>query len=505
MEKEWLVKEEFDAGRDYGVPVRGAAAGRLSLLRGGARVSAGDLAGMAGTCRDTAYRTLDLGVRLGLLEEIPPEPSEFEVFCRRDTVAYFAGQLRGSKHKHEGTNAAGKSTRDTYLRKLCEFDRWLAGRRIAFERHVRSDADTIRVVTEEAELGGVEDLLGAYQESRGADPAFHKVIKTFLYDDIHAGKKPGTMSIYHSAITAYFERNDSPISLRFDPSTKYDGAEDGAIEMTLEDLMKMLTVGRPNLMEKAVMLSKFHRGLDNSTFADRFNFEAYPQIIKWFGTKDHARWDAAAKCPVPVKLTRIKTSYPHTGYLDVDAVDAIREWLAARERMTGAPLMAGEPMFIKTSRKGVTDVWISRLVRRLAAKAGLLERLADYKATVRYRLNSHEMRDLLKSTLIDSGCRTDVADHVIGHKPKDSYEKQNRLYPESMRSEYAKASSRINMFSNISRSMGGDREKEDLKRQVADLKTRLEEGESGKDAELREMRRDHARIMEFIARQEGRA
>ena len=173
--------------------------------------------------------------------------------------------------------------------------------------------------------------------------------------------------------------------------------------------------------------------------------------------------------------------------------------------MTGSPLGAGEPMFIKTTRKAVADVWVSRLVRRLAAKAGLQERLADYKATVRYKLNSHEMRDLLKSTLIDSGCRIDVADHVIGHKPKDSYEKQSRLYPESMRSEFAKASSRINIFSNMSRSMGGDREKEDLRRQVAELRSRLEEKESGADSELREMRRDHARIMEFISRQEGRA
>ncbi len=41
----------------------------------------------------------------------------------------------------------------------------------------------------------------------------------------------------------------------------------------------------------------------------------------------------------------------------------------------------------------------------------------------KYQKESHELRDLLKSTLIDCGTRIDVADHVIGHKPKDSYEK----------------------------------------------------------------------------------
>ena len=259
-------------------------------------------------------------------------PSAYEEFCRLETVRYMAGQLRGSKHRHEGTNGSNDSTRQTYLHRLWQFDTWLRGRRLSYQRHVQRDADTLEVVTEEVTLGGVEDFLRAYQEAH--DPrsksAFVRMVKSFLMDDIHAGKKPSTVRMYHSAITAYFDRNDHPISVRFDPDTMYDSAEDGGTEMTLEDLMKLLTVGRPSIMEKAVILAKFHRGLDNSTMADRFNFQAFEQMAEWFGTEDHARWDVAAKSPVPIRLTRIKTDYPHTGYLDVDAVDAIREWLDAR-------------------------------------------------------------------------------------------------------------------------------------------------------------------------------
>ena len=469
-EKTWQVAEEFRPDRDYGVRIGRAEAARLSAFRTGMRIGEEELAAVLQEPAAVARDTIATGARLGILRDASG-PLPFAEFCRLETVSYFAGQLRGSKHMHPETNGVGKSTRQTYLHRLWQFDTWLRGRRLSFQRHVRRDGDTIKITTEEVTLGGVEDFLRAYQEAY--DPrsksAFVKMIKSYLMDDVHAGKKSKTVRMYHSAITAYFERNDYPISVRFNPDTKYDSAEDGGTEMTLEDLMKMLTVGRPNLMEKAVILAKFHRGLDNSTMADRFSFQAFEQMAEWFGTEDHARWDVAAKSPVPIRLTRIKTDYPHTGYLDVDAVEAVREWLAARERMTGAPLRAGEPMFIKITRNAVTDVWISRLVRRLADKAGLREKLADYKASIRYKLNSHEMRDLLKSTLIDSGCRTDVADHVIGHKPRDSYEKQSRLYPESMRSEFAKASPRINIFSNMSRSMCGDREKEDLRRQVAEL------------------------------------
>ena len=47
-----------------------------------------------------------------------------------------------------------------------------------------------------------------------------------------------------------------------------------------------------------------------------------------------------------------------------------------------------------------------------------------------YKIHSHEVRDLLKSTLIVSGCAQYVAEHVLGHAPRDSYEKQASLYPE---------------------------------------------------------------------------
>ena len=53
--------------------------------------------------------------------------------------------------------------------------------------------------------------------------------------------------------------------------------------MGLFDLYKMMTTGGMSVMFKAIMMVKFQAGLDASTFADRFNFEGYPQIVKHFG------------------------------------------------------------------------------------------------------------------------------------------------------------------------------------------------------------------------------
>ena len=161
-----------------------------------------------------------------------------------------------------------------------------------------------------------------------------------------------------------------------------------------------------------------------------------------------------------------------------------------------------EPLFINKNRNPIQDGWISGLIRKLAKNSGIQSIIKEYKASTRYKQNSHELRDLLKSTLIDSGTRLDIADHVIGHKPKDSYEKQNTLYPASLRAEYMKASKRLNMFSNISHYLNGDDEKEVLRKQVNDFKLEIEKKELEASKELQEIRENQEKILAYIARQE---
>ena len=60
----------------------------------------------------------------------------------------------------------------------------------------------------------------------------------------------------------------------------------------------MLTAGKPMVRDEAVILSKFHRGLD-LTLADRFDYTAFDPIAARTGSDDPASWDVGG-CPILV-------------------------------------------------------------------------------------------------------------------------------------------------------------------------------------------------------------
>ena len=81
--------------------------------------------------------------------------------------------------------------------------------------------------------------------------------------------------------------------------------------------------------EKAALMAKFQAGLDSSTMADRFNYQGYAQIVRHFRTDDHHVWDLG-RCPVPIRLDRVKTGAPYTTFIYRDAVSALRDYLVWR-------------------------------------------------------------------------------------------------------------------------------------------------------------------------------
>ena len=207
--------------------------------------------------------------------------------------------------------------------------------------------------------------------------------------------------------------------------------------LSIRTLQKILTVKNIQPIEKAVFLCKFQRGLDSSTFADRFNFEAWGQIVKHFQSDKPELWDTK-NTPVPIQLRSVKTDFLHVGFLDTDAIASMVEYLHVRRTRP----KFGETLFVDRDKKPITTNWLSRRFHKLVIRTESL-----YGDHTMNQCTLHEMRDLLKSTLIDSGCRSDVADHVIGHSPNDSYEKQALLYPESLAYEFSNASDRINILS----------------------------------------------------------
>ena len=377
-----------------------------------------------------------------------------------ETVSYWQSKLRGSKFKNV-SEGAKLTTKSLYISHLWFFNRWLVKNTFSINQTRPLSENTFEQVQIESSFKSVEELVKILSNPLSIQSDVIKIIKKYLTDPIHEGKKTISINNAKCAILSYFEKNELPLIFKFDPKTQYDYEEEiEDPELTIPEFMKMLTVGKPSVTENAVFLCTFHRGLDASTLVDRFNYEAWEQMAKWFGSENHNSWDLD-KCPVPIKLTRIKTGYMHTGFLERDAVEALQKYLDYRYKKTGKDMGSDQPMFLNKYNRPITTKWVSGKFSNLAQRA-CVQKLIGRKSW-KYRIESHEVRDLLKSTLIDSGCRMDVADHVIGHKPKDSYEKQAKLYPETLRKEYAKASQRLNIFTKFASITSGKDDADELK------------------------------------------
>ena len=382
-------------------------------------------------------------------------------FKKLDTVSFWTSQLRGNKFKnHDRTSTTIRSTQTLYLYHLWKFNIWVSKREFAINMLQTTSDNTFVQKTEQKKFENVESLLKLLEQPFADQKNVTRIIKQYLLDEMHSHKKATSMGVIRNSLVSYFEKNEYPLQVNYNPKTSHS-TEVEEQDMTLTDLLKFLTTGQPSVMEKAVFLCKFHRGLDVSTLVDRFNYEAWPQMVKWFGSENHDSWDLE-KCPVPITLTRIKTDYKHVGFLERDAVSILQEYLDFRKKKTGESMQENHPLFLNKFNRPISPGWVFTKFSRIAKRSGA-QKIMEINGRREYKMDSHELRDLLKSTLIDSGCRIDVADHVIGHKPKDSYEKQAKLYPETLRKEYAKASQRLNLFTKFTSVTSGKDDADELK------------------------------------------
>jgi len=369
----------------------------------------------------------------------------FQDFCKLESISYCSKQLRGSKRKHT-KNQDIVSTKKSYLYKLWHFHYGLIRKKFSYDVLIPQGNHIFKKYTKIVTLQGIEHFLKLYSDSEYTRVFFVKLIKEYLSDSIHKDKKPKSLNLDYYAIKAYFDTNDYPLNFRYNSKTMHLTKDVQKRDLlTLNDLLRILTIGQPTLMQKAVFLCKFHRGLDTSTFIDRFNFEAWDQIVAAFGTDIHDRWNLKL-CPIPIKLTRIKTGVTHIGFLDIDAINALKRYLNYRRLKIGRKIQESEPIFLNHYKKPIAEDWIRRSFRKLIRNSGL-----NYLITKDTNGMSQQfdfLKILLKSTLIVCGTDRDVANHVIGHKVR-RFAKNSEFELECMRLEYAKASKTINVFENL--------------------------------------------------------
>lgn len=476
MAKKTIFVSKAFASSKVDFAIRPRVAKILSQLKAGQTYDVCDLVashnttGNIQTAQDIIKHTINAGKRAGILSEVDTHPISFADFCNLDTVSYMRRQLKETKFKNNTakTRHSGGGTRRSYSLLLWHFSCWLAGRTIKVTKTIPVGENLQRLDTVSVQLSTIEDLLEAYiQSPKGVEVI--RLIKEYIMDDIHHAKSAGYMETIMSAIRAYFDRNDAKISFRFNTSINHEETPPVG-SMTIEDLMLMLTSGKPSVTEKAVVLCKFHSGLDNSTFADRFNFEAFGQLVKWFGTQYHRVWDLS-KCPVMLNVTRIKVEFPHVCCVDRDAIVELQRYLDWREGKTGRQMTDAEPIFLNTKLKPITNRWISEMIPKLALRAKVQTKFKT-KSGNKNEKTSHELRDLLKSTLNSSGVHAYASNHLIGHMPADSYEKEAILYPLKIRAEYMKASGMINIFTKFSNVIN---ESDQYISEISTLKVQMQE------------------------------
>ena len=425
------------------------------------------------------------GIRYARSHKILQRVSPYGRVLELDSVKFWCTQLNESGHKNSKTE---QGTRRLYLNGLSKFNTWMPGRPFPSHKTVICDGQITRPAVTKS-FANVEELMEYCHESDHGTKTAQRVIREYL-PELQAGKMSASaQAVIQSAIKSYFGVHDIVLDLPRTRKKRLDPVSDEDSYMTLEDFYRMLQKGKPGIMMHTIMLIQLQSGMDVSTLTDRFNYEGYSQIVKYFKTDNHKSWNLDL-CPVPIKLVRVKTNVRYTTFLEHDAIAQLQEYLTWKEMKYGKHDIA-KPLFMTKQDTPIHPKWLSSNFSEVAVRAGMQEKVSPMV----YKMRAHSVRHLLKSTLKTYGCASYAADHVLGHAPRDSYEKQAILYPENLRAEYAKASSHLNIFSKVESVLNTAKDPDSQDARIRELEAQVA-GTSTVNAEIALLERRHRESMQ---------
>ena len=406
------------------------------------------------------------GIGHACLRGILRRASPYERILKLNSVQFWCTQFEEPGYKHITPQ---HNTRASYLGSLSKFDNWMRGRAFPSYDDVVPDGTV--------SFENVERLMKYCEKPANGPRVAQRAMHEYTASLRAGGASAGVQVAARSAIKSYFAVHDIALELPKSKKKRAEHAPDNA-QMSLEDFYKMLQNGRPSIMVRAIILIKLQSGMDSATFTDRFNYEGYAQIVKHFKTDDYKSWNLGT-CPVPIKTVRVKKGIPYTTFIDHDAVVLLQEYLAWKEAKHGRH-DGTKPLFVTNRGRPIYSSWLSTNFSEVAVRAGIQEKVSNRV----FKMRGHAVRHLLKSILITSGCAQYAAEHVLGHAPRDAYEKQAILYPEMIRAEYAKASSRLNIFSKIESTLNSPKDPESQEARIRELEAEvaaLKQSKAGED------------------------
>ncbi|HVB95084.1 MAG TPA: hypothetical protein VND41_00595 [Nitrososphaerales archaeon] len=174
-------------------------------------------------------------------------------------------------------------------------------------------------------------------------------LKAWLESDDFYGIKKSSRDRYEVDVRAFFRASmiDLPKFKIVVPVSEVQGLrlEQEVTGLKFLDLVKkVLANGKLSVRGRSITLTIVQTFTDNSTLAKVHNVYMFPQLVRFFGTKDYLRWDLS-RCPAgPIYFSRPKNveagheadpkRLPYT-FLHVDAVQALIDWLDERLVLTG--------------------------------------------------------------------------------------------------------------------------------------------------------------------------
>ena len=428
-----------------------------------------------------AYRGIRYAYSRGIIKRISP----YEHALSLSTVKFWCTQLNESGHKNSTTE---HGTKKLYLHGLSRFNTWLLGRSFPSHKTVIRDGQITRPAVTKS-FANVKELMEYCHEFDHGTKTAQRVIREYMAYIQSDGAFASTQKYIQSAIKSYFGVHDIVLDLPRTRKKRLDPVSDEESHMTLKDFYRMLQKGKPGIMMHTIMLIQLQSGMDVSTLTDRFNYEGYSQIVKYFKTDNHRSWNLE-KCPIPIRLVRVKTNVQYTTFLEHDAIAQLQEYLTWKEMKYGKQDIA-KPLFMTKQDTPIHPKWLSSNFSEVAVRAGIQKKVSHMV----YKIRAHSVRHLLKSTLKTYGCASYAADHVLGHAPRDSYEKQAILYPENLRAEYAKASPHLNIFSKVESTLNTAKDPESQDARIKELETQVA-GTSTTNAEIALLERRHRKSMQ---------
>ena len=274
------------------------------------------------------------------------------------------------------------------------------------------------------------------------------------------GKSDNSRERYYYTLRGFYKKNF--VSL---PSAQLRIARDAAqvtTDVTAHEFLSMLRTvldaGHLSIRDRSVMFTMLQGGMDDSTLASSFNFVAFPQLVKHFGSPVPSEWDVD-RAPVRIDLVRPKTDYRYYTFLHTDALAELKLYLSIRgvphprpsPRLGNATL--SEAIYLDRDGNPLTARAVSVIYNTAGKKAGVNVRpegTFDHHTgpSIRYPFHGHEVRDTLVTLSRGAGVPEAVANFFIGHDiDPHKYDKSPWDDPEHFKTQYGKLGRLLNLVS----------------------------------------------------------